>query len=392
MDISAIIRAIASLPSEQDQRSLSSLVPGEKLSGRVLHRQADGRVLMDLKGIRVHAQVGFVVEEGQILRLKVVESGPQVHLKVVDTSAGQSGPLLRGGFAGLLSPEQSRQWGAIAARIGARTAAADPQHSAIDRFISALGRISSAMAPLSLDRPSGLVAAQLRQIIQDNGVLFEKKLADIATAAGFDHGRGQRTAAAAERLPVLISQDVKPQLLLLKSILSSSASDLKTALGIDSKAAVFLHRAADRMLGHIERQQEQIAARAQPNEPLLLFGHMVSMQDQGAPVQLKVYYPKKGRPEGQPNRHRIALLLQMDRLGMVRADIAALDGTLHVHFFVQDEATAQRFRQNIETVRRPLGADFDEVVVKVLVSIDKIAEFHEEDRNDETPGRIDLKA
>ena len=392
MDISAIIRAIASLPSEQDNLSLSNLVPGEKLSGRVLHLEADGRALMDLKGIRVHAQVGFVVEEGQVLRLKVVESGPQVHLKVVDTSAGQRGPLPHGGFAGLLPPEQSRQWEAIAARIGARTAAPDPQHNAIDRFKSALVRINSAMAPLSLDRPSGLVAAQLQEILQNNGVLFEKKLIDIATAAGFDHGRGERTAAAAERLPVLISQDLKPQLLLLKSILSSSASDLKTALGIDSKEAVFLHRAVDRMLGHIEQQQEQIAARAQQNEPLLLFGHMISMPDKGAPVQLKVYYSKKGRQEGQQARQRIALLLQMDRLGMVRADIAALDGTLHVHFFVQDEATAQRFRKNIETVRRPLGADFDEVVVKVLVSRNKIAGFHDEEGHDETPGRIDLKA
>jgi tRNA G37 N-methylase Trm5 len=119
---------------------------------------------------------------------------------------------------------------------------------------------------------------------------------------------------------------------------------------------------------------------------------MISMQDKGAPVQLKVYYSKKGRQEGQQARQRIALLLQMDRLGMVRADIAALDGTLHVHFFVQDEATAQRFRKNIETVRRPLGADFDEVVVKVLVSRNKIAGFHDEEGHDETPGRIDLKA
>ena len=68
---------------------------------------------------------------------------------------------------------------------------------------------------------------------------------------------------------------------------------------------------------------------------------------------------RRGEKKGEKQRqHRIALLLQMDRLGWVRADLGVVDGRLHINFFVQDEATRSQFTRQADAVRQSLGVFF----------------------------------
>ena len=59
MDLAGIIKAIVAHRTGQGDTTLTGLVPGDRLTGKVVRIENDGGVLMDLKGVRVSAQVGF---------------------------------------------------------------------------------------------------------------------------------------------------------------------------------------------------------------------------------------------------------------------------------------------------------------------------------------------
>ena len=61
--------------------------------------------------------------------------------------------------------------------------------------------------------------------------------------------------------------------------------------------------------------------------------HWFVMENLKQPVQLKAYYPRGKSKDAKGGVHRIALLLEMDRLGMLRVDLALFGRQLHIDFF-----------------------------------------------------------
>jgi hypothetical protein len=104
-----------------------------------------------------------------------------------------------------------------------------------------------------------------------------------------------------------------------------------------------------------------------------------------------VYYPRKRAGAEGSAQHRIALLLEMDRLGSVRADIAMVSRLLSIRFFVQDQTIRDVFDQQLPAMDEALSRAFDQVDIATFVSKEKIAQFESEDLLGPSVGRVDVK-
>lgn len=298
----------------------------------------------------------------------------------------------RTGFVQLLSPEQWQQWRGIVSKILANPSASTLTGKDAQTIHLALTRIHSMLTPLSLDAPTVDIGRQVQDRVLNCGVLFEKQLADLTADAAFPTGDQKPDRPPGGAVRVLMSRDLKPQLFILKGFLDADPQEIQRMLGIDRDESVFMRRAVRQFLGHIEQLQDHAAARGEHGEPHQAMGHLMEIENQHVPVQLKVYYPKRKKTGGQRPQSRIALLLQMDRIGSVRADLAAVDDCLHIHFFVEDKSAQALFDSHLEPLQHTLRGFFDQVQVTIRVSENHIARFHDEDRYPGTTGRIDLTA
>jgi hypothetical protein len=394
MDLAALIKAV--LAPEQVQRPgdlLQALRPGDKLTARVLKLEGDGRALMELGRTRVLAQVGFEVTPGQVLNLEVVDAGPVLHLRVVDPqSETRAAPLPTIDFASLLTPPQQEQFQQLADHLAAlpdRPA----QDAAIPRTVqNAIERVCALFEAVSLDQPPEEIGRCIKEGIEDRGPLFEKRLADWAAHADLEAPAETAEKTPPVRAEVVMARDIKAQLLVLKNFLAASDDSQSAALKLDAKAVASLQQSVEHLLGHVELQQEMAVARHDSGGGQQVWVHLFALADQPRPLQLKVYYPEKQRPTGGDHPSRIALLLELDQLGAVRADLALIAGQLQIQFFVVSEAVKRRFLQEMHSIETALAPDFQSLRINVSVSREKIARFRREDLEGPAAGRIDISA
>ena len=153
-----------------------------------------------------------------------------------------------------------------------------------------------------------------------------------------------------------------------------------------------IRQSVDRLLAHLIEQQEKTVARWHAGETQQVIMHLFPMKAPNPPMALKIYYAEKRSKEGQQRRpHCIAILLNMDRLGMIRADLALIaQQQLHIRFFVSSEAVQERFKQHLINIREALILSFKQLQMDVILSPDKITDFYHEDATGAAAGRIDL--
>ncbi len=380
---------------DRGSQSPLDLQPGDKLTGKVVQSGNDGRVLIDLGGSRVLARVGFAVQQGQTLKFTVEESGLQLHFKV-DLPADQArqSSASQANLPAALNSGEGRELIRTIEGILPRLAIQGAQSAMARTIFNALSQIKTAFDPLPVEKTTVEIAQWLRNAMENHGGLFEKRLADIEQGGPKP---GMETMAAAGResatsVRAVITRDVKPQLIILKNFLEGDDASQRLALKFADKETALLRDSVEKMLHHLEQQQERAVVRSRQGEPFQMFSHLLPMPEGRSSVQLKVYYPRKDGQGAADPSHRIALLLDMDRLGMVRGDIAKMADTLQIHFFVQDGGVRDYFKTQLGEIEAALTGSFDQVSVDVSVSKKKIAQFHHEDKQGTAPGRIDIKA
>lgn len=191
-------------------------------------------------------------------------------------------------------------------------------------------------------------------------------------------------------LPLILMRDLKAQLLVLQSHLSETAGPESPP----DRGIAFLERQVQKLLAHVEQQQDRMVQRADDGNPFQVVAHWVSLEEQTRPVKFKVYYPRRDKSGHNGQYHRVALLLDMDRLGLVRVDLASLDKHLRIDFYVEREESRTQIEQHQDKILSILQPGFSEVQLTVRVSRQKIAGFDREDRVTAamTMGRVDIKA
>lgn len=393
-----------------------SLKPGDHLAAKVLRIGTDQRVLMDFGRFRALTYTDQTVKPGQTLMLKVMDSGSPIHMQILsDGKVTHQPPMPQINVAQALTINQQRDLGPLLNRMLESKAlvSAFDDHQGLRQALVDLRDLN---APLSLELPPKEIAAHLQLAIEERSLFFEKNLAQwliaaskdssaalsresppaAADEAGDQAGHG-RSLAPIPDLPglgeaLLATRDLKAQLLLIKSFLNQiNPADARTYAS-KPKEVKFLQEVVDHLLGHLQEQQEHLIQRSTQSHLFQVMAHWLPVKDQNQPLKLKLYYPKKERPQDLDRPQYVCLLLDMDRLGPVRADLRLAGRELQVTFSVMTRDIRQAFESALRGIVPALEDLFDEVQALVQVSAEKIARFDEEQMVTSEPGRIDLKA
>ncbi|MCP4156207.1 MAG: flagellar hook-length control protein FliK [bacterium] len=117
---------------------------------------------------------------------------------------------------------------------------------------------------------------------------------------------------------------------------------------------------------------------SQPDKDSQVIHFSIPIEDNEKNAKLKVYYNKKDKESGK-NSFKLSLLLVMDRLGDIRTDFFLVDKNINITFFVKRYEVKETLEAHIEEVRQNLEGIFQYLVLKVIISERKIAEFDTED-------------
>ena len=392
MDITSIIKAVLTPGEGRSGQQTTDLHPGDRLIGRVLRVENDGKALMDLGGNRALARIGFPVHAGQTLQLQVVENGSLLHLQVEPASAeGKKDiPLPNVDFQKALPSSDRERLVGLARRLIVVPATTPSKSDLPDGVKFALTRIITLFEPVPLESPIQKLSQWIKGIVDDSGTLFEKKLSDAATASNLFPDQGSEKEPSVNHIRTVITRDVKSQLVSLRQFLPSSSEQKLLPEKLDAESVAFLRKSIDRLLGHIESQQDRAVARWADGESQQVFVHTLQLPDQKRPVQLKMYYPKKEASSCGNGRHRIALLLDMDRLGSVRVDLAMQERMLKITIYVEHLRTLDLMQDEVKSVTASLSGIFEHVSADIIISREKIVAFEKEDANKTGGGGIDL--
>ncbi len=392
MDIASIIKAVLTSGEDRSERGIVDLQPGDRLTGKVLRVENDGRVLMDLGGSRALARVGFTVKPGKTLPLQVVENGAVIHLQIDATSTGGkiSVPLPTSDFRKALPPSDQERLIGIVRQLMNQSAPLSSKHAMPDNVKNALARVVTLFEPLPVEHSVREISNWVKGAVEDSGLLLEKKLGEVVAENRAVSEPSGENAASVRSTRAIITRDVKSQLLLVRQFLQATADQMPMAEKIDVKSVAFLRHAVDQLLGHIESQQELALPRWADGDAHQVFVHTLHMPNQKNPLKLKVYYPRKKGPSESKGPHRITLLLDMDRLGPLRVDLSMQGKMLQIVFYAAHEKSLDLIGPEVHTVSDSLGGLFDHVAVDCFVSKRKITGFEEEDGRGAGGGRIDL--
>jgi adenylate kinase family enzyme len=174
---------------------------------------------------------------------------------------------------------------------------------------------------------------------------------------------------------------------MLKNYLETPDSIFKH---FDSKSLSSFKGTLDMLLADINNQQSRAINRHESPDPFQVFSFVVPLKEDQKKAQLKLYCPKK-KQNGSQGGFKISLLLDMDRIGEVRSDFFLMEKDLSITFFVRDEDRKNLFENHFEEIKESLNPLFDYLVLKAVVSEQKIQEFHREELDLGGDRQIDLR-
>lgn len=391
MDLSAIIKAVLNIGPDQQNRTVPSLQPGDPLTGKVVKLFADGQVLMDFGRFHARAQIDWAVQPGQRIPLEVVESGTPLKLRVRGDAGQSAAPLPPFDFKRTMTPDDRQRLLALMDRFIKSYDASMSRDPMPGRILDALGQLKTVLQPIpiSADGKTDQIVRHLQQAIGGSGLFFEKEVAEVEAGAAISGSRPAETTGQPHRS--VIAGDLKAQLLQLKAFFAGPEGYVESQTDLSAKEVSFLKNSVEQMLTHLQDQQGRMVSRFGDSDPMLVVTHQFYVEDQRQPVKLRVYYKKKGRKDRGAGPNRLAMLLNMDRLGPVRIDLAVFGDSLEVGFFVQSETTRRILASAAGQVTDALGKVYDRVQVVTRISEQRIAQFDREDLSGSGSGRIDIQ-
>jgi hypothetical protein len=419
------------------------LVPGESLQGRITGFEKDGLQLVDFGKFRAFTKIDVPVRPGQVIGLTVVKSGdaltlavnpsvkpgvpapmpsssPLVNMAGNDASAGSPpipppvdtasrAPTPVSGPPEPAGPEAPRmpvvdnplrsQGVSPAPALPASTDMADMRAFArqlLDRpdaykavmsgepslpapLKTALVNLTQALDPASPAGNTDSLIHRIRAFVENSGLYFEKRLEQAIRTIQSQEGRATplppEELARHPAIRDIMIKDLKPNLLILKEFLDGQELD---ARGTHRHALEAVKSLVQRAVSHLEQQQHMATEKPVDPDVLQSFSHLLMLTDTDKTARLKVYYGRK-RQNGDPKKPRVSLLLEMDRMGMVRSDIWMVGRDLNITFFVQTDDIKTAIADQQHRIGEMLGDSFNTVAVNVVVNSAKIEAFDEED-------------
>ncbi|PID40298.1 MAG: hypothetical protein CR984_03955 [Proteobacteria bacterium] len=414
------------------------LVPGESLQGRITGFEKDGLQLVDFGKFKAFTKIDVPVRPGQVIGLTVTQSGDTLTLAINPSAkAGNQVPgqsagavsVARGDVSSLpASPMASTAQPPTAVADGApiETVKADvPRMQTVEPPVrlpetllpptsdnmaavrtfarqlldrasasgagtagepalatslkTALLNLTQALDPASTAGGTEPLIHRVRAFVEDSGLYFEKKVEQAIRSIQSQEGRSAPLPAEElARHPVIrdiMIKDLKPNLLILKNFLESQ--DLASR-ETERHALETVKSFVQRAVSHLEQQQQMATGKPVDPDVMQAFSHLLLMTDTDKTARLKVYYPKK-RQDGARKKPRVSLLLEMDRMGMVRTDLWMVGRDLNISFFVETDEIKMAIDKHQGRIGEMLENTFNTVAVNVVVNSAKIEDFDGED-------------
>jgi hypothetical protein len=384
MAISSIIKVIISPESERIFLDNEILKPGDELQATILDIRRDGKVLVDFGRFRVFAEIKFPVSHGDVIHVKVVETGKQLMLKLVDRDSEISPKNRRVNSFEMLPDKELKDFLSTVNKVLQMNAGRLP--AAVKNI---LVTISSHFKPLKIGGDISDLISQLKSQIENSGFFFEKKLESlfIQLLENQDGAVLEKTADFS-KIRTLINQDLNPKLLLFREFMNNRKLALKF---MDERQFENIKNMVEKLLASIENQQNNAIIKKQDPNQILFFTFTLNLKEKGQLAKLKVY-PRQNKKSASEEGFRISLLLSMERIGEIRSDISLFPKKVNIIFFVINEKIKTIIENNMESLKKPLGYLFEHIMLNVLVSEAKIADFEKEEINLGINKKVDVRA
>jgi len=389
MDISSLLQAILDPQLNRSAWVQEVIKPGDVFRLKVIDVKDNHRALVDLGKFRALAEIKFPVKAGADLLVKVTGTEGQLRLQLIDSESRAAVASKNGsGQLKILSFElfdriQSDIRQAVHQILKLPQSQLPPEH--ISRSLATL---DAHFESIDLNRNMEKWLPLLKSRLEDAGLFFEKKLADIVRQlADRPESDLTRELTRSPEIKKILTQDLKPILFMLKEYLEIPDSISKI---LDAKSLASFKGTLDMLLADISNQQSRAISRHELPDPFQVFSFVLPLKEDQKKAQLKLYCPKK-KQNGSRAGFKISLLLDMDRIGEIRTDFFLMKKDLSITFFVKDEVSKKQFETHFEEISEPLNSLFDYLVLKAVVSDKKIQEFHHEDLDLGGDRQIDLR-
>ena len=318
MDISSLIQAIFDPQLNRSAWVQEVIKPGDVFHLKIIEVKDNHRALVDLGKFRAMAEIKFPVKAGADLLVKVTGTQGQLRLQLID-SESRAVTVSKNGFDQLkiLSFELfDKIQSDIRKTVG--HILKFPQNHLLPEHISrALAILDAHFESIDLNRNMEKWLPLLKSRLEDAGLFFEKKLADIVRQlADLPQSDLARELTWSPKIKKLLTQDLKPILFRLKEYLGTPDSIFKT---LDSKSLSSFKGTLDMLLADISNQHSRAINRHELSDPFQVFSFVLPLKEDQKKAQLKLYCPKK-KQNGSQGGFKISLLLEMDRIGEIRSD------------------------------------------------------------------------
>jgi hypothetical protein len=389
MDISSLIKAIFDPQLIRSAWVQEIIKPGDVFRLRVIEIKDNQRALVDFGKFRALAEVKFPVKAGADLLAKVTGTEGQLRLQLINSES-------RGGAGGKNDASQlkilsfdlfERIQSDIRQAVRHISKLPDGQMPP-EHITRALTTLDAHFESIALNRNMEKWIPLLKSRLEDNGLFFEKKVADTIRLLA-DRSASDLTTelVRSPEIKKILTQDLKPALLMLREYLETPDSISKF---LDRKSLSSFKGTLDMLLADIVNQQSRATHKHELPDPYQVFSFMLPLKENQKKAQLKLYCPKK-KQNGSRAGFKISLLLDMDRIGEVRTDFFLMKNDLSITFFVKDDVSQKHFDKHFDEIRESLNSLFDYLVLKTVVSEKKINDFHHEDLDPGGERQINLR-
>ncbi len=386
MDLITIIKAI--LPVETPRSAVDSnrMRPGDRLLGQVLEVREDGKVMMDFKSFRALTEVPINVQKGQSLPLEIVSVDTPLKMRIVPSQSLTAEAPKR---SDVLSSEQLKQLKIDLKQFESLVDSGKASASSVTQQTvnSALKGLTSIISGLDLTADLSKLASEIQDKIDNSGLFFEKKVAEIPIQLS---GGQEKGASPGEifALPPTIQADFKANALITIAYLNSLETENEQ---MEQSAKTRIQTALKEMLTDLGRQQEMAAKRSFGDDPVQIFHLAFPLLEKKESARLKLYYaPKKRKGGGSDTHPRISILLDFEQLGPVRSDLMMVRQDLSITFYVNRQEIKNLFDHHVGYVAEVLEPLFDSVSLAVRVSEKKIKAFDQEPMAETSDHRLDV--
>ncbi len=389
MDISSFIKSIANPEIRRFFSSQDIINIGDELTGKIVDFKSDGRVLVDFGKFRALAEVSFPVSKSQVIHVKVAEIGEQIKLSLIDPETKKI-DMTKNLISKLeiVSDDEFKRLQSDIKTVLSRDAHFFKGEKLPPNIKNALLNIQSHFEPLNISSNISKLIPQLKSYIENSGIFFEKKLENAIEniLSSFEKISVKQISQFPE-IREILTQDLKPNLVILSKFFNNKEMMDQSS---DKREIENIRGSIDRIINDIESQKNLAVNRKESTDQTQVFTHTLNLNKDEQKAKLKIYYKKK---KGDLKKGiRLSLLLSMDRMGEIRTDFFNVKNDLSITFFVTNDKIKKIIEDNIEKIKEELSRIFGNLVVNVIVSEKKIAQFSSEDLAIPSSKMVDLMA